>query len=87
VSISLHPSLDDTAPVVRPSSPPSFEVRARLCEVEAALARQEQQLRELRKSEERYRAVARNLPKAAIALFDRDLRFVLVEGQAVMEGE
>jgi diguanylate cyclase (GGDEF)-like protein/PAS domain S-box-containing protein len=74
-----------SAPAVRPSSAPTSELRARLREVEAVLARQERELHDLRESEERYRAVARNLPNAAVALFDRDLRFVLVEGQGLME--
>jgi diguanylate cyclase (GGDEF)-like protein/PAS domain S-box-containing protein len=61
------------------------DLRARLREAEAALVRQERELHELRRSEARYRAVAQNLPKAAVALFDHDLRFVLVEGQGLME--
>jgi diguanylate cyclase (GGDEF)-like protein/PAS domain S-box-containing protein len=53
--------------------------------VEAKLSRQERELQELRTSEERYRAVARHLPDAAVALFDGDLRFVLIEGRGLME--
>ncbi|HEY5375106.1 MAG TPA: PAS domain S-box protein [Polyangiaceae bacterium] len=38
---------------------------------------------ELRQSEERYRLLVENLPGSAIMLFDRDLRFVLVDGPEV----
>jgi PAS domain S-box-containing protein len=38
---------------------------------------------ELRQSEQRYRMLARNLPGSAIILFDRDLRFLLVDGPEV----
>jgi PAS domain S-box-containing protein len=38
---------------------------------------------ELRQSEQRYRTLARNLPGSAIILFDRDLRFLLVDGPEV----
>ncbi|MES1175872.1 MAG: PAS domain-containing protein [Myxococcales bacterium] len=38
---------------------------------------------ELRQSELRYRMLARNLPGSAIILFDRDLRFLLVDGPEV----
>ncbi len=39
----------------------------------------------LRLSEERYRALARSLPNASVALFDHDLRFVLAEGDALFD--
>ena len=38
---------------------------------------------ELRRSEQRYRMLAENLPRCAIMLFDRDLRFLLVDGPEV----
>src|SRR4051812_6173209 len=38
---------------------------------------------ELRQSEQRYRSLVENLPRSAIMLFDRDLRFLLVEGPEV----
>ncbi|HEX2912495.1 MAG TPA: PAS domain S-box protein [Chloroflexia bacterium] len=37
----------------------------------------------LQESEERYRSLARNFPNGAIILFDRDLRFLLVEGSGL----
>ncbi|MCT7954381.1 PAS domain S-box protein [Laspinema palackyanum] len=39
----------------------------------------------LRRSEELYRAIARNFPNGAIALFDRDLRYTLIDGQELAE--
>ncbi len=39
---------------------------------------------ELRKSEQRYRLLTENLPGSAIILFDRELRFLLVDGPEVM---
>jgi PAS domain S-box-containing protein len=41
------------------------------------------QARELRLSESRYRALAANLPNSAVVLFDRTLRFVLIDGPEV----
>ncbi|MFN8286214.1 MAG: PAS domain S-box protein [Chitinophagales bacterium] len=38
---------------------------------------------ELRKSEQLYREIARHLPKAAMFIFDRDLRFIVAEGPLV----
>lgn len=38
---------------------------------------------ELKKSEQLYREIARNLPKAAMFIFDKDLRFTLAEGPLV----
>ena len=38
---------------------------------------------ELRRSEQRYRMLAENLPRCAIMLFDRELRFLLVDGPEV----
>jgi PAS domain S-box-containing protein len=38
---------------------------------------------ELRQSEQRYRSLVENLPRSAIMLFDRDLRFLLVDGPEV----
>ena len=38
---------------------------------------------ELRQSEQRYRLLVENLPRTAIMLFDRDLRFLLVDGPEV----
>ncbi len=37
----------------------------------------------LRKSEELYRTLARNFPNGAVMLFDRDLRYTLVEGKGL----
>ncbi|HEX2910068.1 MAG TPA: PAS domain S-box protein, partial [Chloroflexia bacterium] len=37
----------------------------------------------LSNSEELYRVMARNLPESAVLIFDRDLRFVLAEGNAL----
>lgn len=39
----------------------------------------------LRKSEERYRSLARNFPNGIVALFDHDLRFTLVEGAGLAQ--
>lgn len=39
----------------------------------------------LRKSEELYRGIAANLPGGAVFIVDRDLRYVLAEGQALKE--
>lgn len=38
---------------------------------------------ELHKSEQLYREIARHLPKAAMFIFDRDLRFIVAEGPMV----
>ena len=38
---------------------------------------------ELRQSEQRYRLLVENLPRCAIMLFDRDLRFLLVDGPEI----
>ncbi|HLP22176.1 MAG TPA: PAS domain S-box protein, partial [Chitinophagales bacterium] len=38
---------------------------------------------ELRKSEQLYREIARNLPKAAMFIFDKNLEFILAEGPLV----
>ncbi|MEB3180386.1 MAG: GAF domain-containing protein [Nostocaceae cyanobacterium] len=38
---------------------------------------------ELRESEELYRTLAKNFPKGAVILFDRDLRYTLVEGAGI----
>ncbi|HEY3254567.1 MAG TPA: PAS domain S-box protein, partial [Polyangiaceae bacterium] len=38
---------------------------------------------ELRQSEQRYRLLVENLPGSAIMLFDRDLRFLLVDGPEI----
>ncbi|HKO50724.1 MAG TPA: PAS domain-containing protein [Polyangiaceae bacterium] len=38
---------------------------------------------ELRQSEQRYRLLVENLPRCAILLFDRDLRFLLVDGPEI----
>lgn len=38
---------------------------------------------QLRKSEELYRALSRNLPNGAIMLFDHDLRFLVADGHAL----
>ena len=85
MSSSIFPTFDVRDAAVRLSSPPAAELRARLREVEATLARKELELRETRESLERYRAVAQNLPNAAVMLFDHDLRFVLVEGRGLLE--
>src|SRR6266508_258945 len=37
----------------------------------------------LAESEARYRALARNFPSGAVALFDEDLRFTLIEGKGL----
>ena len=39
--------------------------------------------RELHESRERYRALAAHLPDVSVLVFDRDLRFTLVEGAAL----
>ena len=39
----------------------------------------------LRKSEELYRALAKNLPNGAVILFDLDLRYILAEGAGLTE--
>ncbi|MCS6934258.1 MAG: PAS domain S-box protein [Chitinophagales bacterium] len=38
---------------------------------------------ELDRSEQLYRSIARNLPKAAMFIFDRDLRYILAEGPLI----
>jgi len=38
---------------------------------------------EIRKSEQLYREIARNLPKAAMFIFDRNLKYILAEGPLV----
>lgn len=38
---------------------------------------------EIRKSEQLYREIARNLPKAAMFIFDKDLKYILAEGPLV----
>jgi PAS domain S-box-containing protein len=45
----------------------------------------EERTRELRESEEHYRMLASNLPGGAVALFDRDLRFLVLEGRLLAE--
>lgn len=40
----------------------------------------------LRESEQKYRLLARNFPKGAIILFDRALRFIVAEGENLIEG-
>ncbi|WP_084542172.1 PAS domain S-box protein [Calidithermus chliarophilus] len=48
-------------------------------------AAQERGRRELVRSEQMYRTLARDLPKGAVFLFDHDLRFLLAEGQGLAE--
>lgn len=85
MSTTLIPLLDGRESVRRPSNPPSSDLRARVRELEASLAGKERELSESRLSERRYRAVARHLPNAFVALFDHDLRYVLAEGHAALE--
>lgn len=63
----------------------SSELRGRIRELEAALATTERELHEVRERGERYRAVVQNLPNAAVALFDRELRYVVAEGRGMMQ--
>ncbi len=44
-------------------------------------ARVEERTRELRESQKLYSAIARNFPDGMISVFDRDLRYVFVEGK------
>jgi signal transduction histidine kinase len=54
--------------------------RKRLVELEAVLDDNERLLAATRRSEILYREMARNFPNGAIALFDRDLRFLVFDG-------
>jgi PAS domain S-box-containing protein len=46
---------------------------------------QERAAAELRRSEELYRTLARNFPKGAVILFDRDLRYLVADGAGLAE--
>ncbi|MEW5974221.1 MAG: PAS domain S-box protein [Acidobacteriota bacterium] len=46
-------------------------------------AQRQQAVEALRKSEERYRALAENFPNGVVLLFDHDLRYTLVDGKAL----
>ncbi len=50
----------------------------------AARAEAFKSAQELRKSEARYRILARNLPDGVVTLYDRDLRLLIVEGPALV---
>ncbi len=70
--------------ITRLTVAPPLETQAHLPEVETTIRATARELREVMQELERYRAVVRNLPKAAVALFDRDLRFLLAEGAELM---
>jgi PAS domain-containing protein len=48
--------------------------------LEAEVAQRERIEAEMRKSEQLYRTLARNLPNGAVVLFDHDLRYVIADG-------
>jgi PAS domain S-box-containing protein len=56
------------------------ELRQRNDALQTEITRREKVEAILRQNEEQYRTLARNIPKAAVFLFDRELRLKLVEG-------
>lgn len=48
-----------------------------------ALTEQKRALEELRKSQEEYRAIVRHFPNGSVFLFDRDLRYLIAEGEGL----
>lgn len=81
--------------VVPPNSPPLwlswvergiFDPGGKLIEVQLVardVTQQKHAEAELRRSETLYRTTARSLPGAAVLIFDRDLRYLLAEGEAL----
>src|SRR5205085_26254 len=63
-----------------PLPPAADEIGALGRTLEEAAALLMQRRGALARSEERYRTLARNLPKGIVAMFDRDLRYTMVEG-------
>jgi PAS domain S-box-containing protein len=62
-------------------TPDLTETLTGLIPVAAAVVNNRRNVLKLQQSEARYRTLASNLPKTAIALYDHDLRFLLVEGE------
>ncbi|MBI3192564.1 MAG: PAS domain-containing protein, partial [Pedosphaera parvula] len=70
----LKSRMSDIVPVVRRSLREAAE-RVKRKETEEAL----------RRSEQLYRAVAQNIPNGGVAIFDRDLRYLVVDGSGALE--
>ena len=54
-------------------------------QLEEDLAQRHQMEEELRRSDERYRALARSFPNGAVFLFDADLRYTLADGAGLAD--
>jgi len=52
-------------------------------ELQAQIAERERIEQELRRSEDLYRTLTRNFPNGTVVLYDRDLRFQIVDGQGI----
>ncbi len=62
-----------------------FLVKRRIYQWQVVLWERRKAEQTLRSSEELYRTLASNFPNGAVLLFDRDLRFTLVEGADLLE--
>jgi|GEM_PF-856115 len=58
-------------------------VTASKADLEREMAERKQAEEELYRSKELYRAIAQNFPNGAVYVFDRDLRFLVAEGEAL----
>ena len=85
VQVSLSPSMVDDQPVVIAfiiDITSRKQVEKQMKEYSQSLEeRVEERTRELKESQKLYSAIARNFPDGMISVFDRDLRYVFVEGK------